>query len=457
MADDKKCWECLKRRHVCDRSRPSCKKCGVRGINCPGYDHKPLKWMAPCQTKAKRRGADPPIRRGERLAVAPALDVCPEATQALEAIEYYNINICPDLLTTGAAGSGNPFFTSPKLAHELPPTILQILASSAVGHRILQSSPRPRSEIAVLTTKLQVHRGESFRLLAQAMAQPASQISDETLVSILVLLLAEIQQSVASFTWRLHLDGASAIIRERGGLPGVFLSRPIFRHLLRYFVLVDVMGSTTAPCVEAERARRQLELVPLLPDLFGDGLLTCFPCAPELLQDIIANALPLLQRIRRFSALSWAADVKMAMCCAREDVSSRTGAAETSSWDWQRIARIYQAAVALYCVSSVLGCEVSGSRESKSAKSYKETCAGVSGMRLEYCSALVHDLRAVAASSNLQLRKMTIWPLMVAGIEVDTADEAAKRFIGDELAWISSAVGIASPLPAEQNVGEFVR
>lgn len=42
------CWECRKRRLVCDNSQPTCKKCEKSGKACPGYgDQKPLQWLEP--------------------------------------------------------------------------------------------------------------------------------------------------------------------------------------------------------------------------------------------------------------------------------------------------------------------------------------------------------------------------------------------------------------------------
>ncbi|OIW24740.1 hypothetical protein CONLIGDRAFT_685687 [Coniochaeta ligniaria NRRL 30616] len=42
------CWECRRRRLVCDCTRPVCNKCKTTGVVCPGYeDKKPLTWLAP--------------------------------------------------------------------------------------------------------------------------------------------------------------------------------------------------------------------------------------------------------------------------------------------------------------------------------------------------------------------------------------------------------------------------
>lgn len=52
----RQCWECLKRRLVCDFILPRCKKCVKRGVECPGYDaQKPLQWVEPGKVTSRKR------------------------------------------------------------------------------------------------------------------------------------------------------------------------------------------------------------------------------------------------------------------------------------------------------------------------------------------------------------------------------------------------------------------
>ena len=52
----RKCWECLQRRLVCDKTLPRCNKCQKRGGQCSGYDDaKPLQWVQPGMVTSKRR------------------------------------------------------------------------------------------------------------------------------------------------------------------------------------------------------------------------------------------------------------------------------------------------------------------------------------------------------------------------------------------------------------------
>ncbi|KAF1915756.1 hypothetical protein BDU57DRAFT_586971 [Ampelomyces quisqualis] len=57
----RQCWECLKRRLVCDHTLPGCKKCQKAGKECPGYDEqKPLQWIQPGKVTSRRRKKDNP-------------------------------------------------------------------------------------------------------------------------------------------------------------------------------------------------------------------------------------------------------------------------------------------------------------------------------------------------------------------------------------------------------------
>lgn len=50
------CWECRRRRLVCDFSLPECNKCRAAGVDCPGYgEKKPLKWLTPGKVRSRNR------------------------------------------------------------------------------------------------------------------------------------------------------------------------------------------------------------------------------------------------------------------------------------------------------------------------------------------------------------------------------------------------------------------
>lgn len=211
------------------------------------------------------------------------------------------------------------------------------------------------------------------------------------------------------------------------------------------------MGCTTAPGVERERALRQLETLALLPRLYGNGLDTVFPCPPELLADIVRvnvlrsdasvggverldAAAPTLQHILAFSPEGWA----MTIMSTSQDGEMIPCVRGTLA-DWTLVAGIYQRAIALYCIESC------GFGEDGYGTDKITTAAR--GLRKELTDRLVRDLKTVASGSTSlgsQLRKVVVWPLVIAGIELPEEEHVSRRFILKELRWISHAIGTYS-------------
>ena len=141
------------------------------------------------------------------------------------------------------------------------------------------------------------------------------------------------------------------------------------------------MGSATGPPMAMEKAQSQLEIINLLPALYGKGLHTSVPCPPELFASIILinhlrsllketdssrkdlrpAALEILNQIVSFSPERWAAEVALAQI--RGTIKGATKLSddgpdvgrdqEPSLSDWLCIATAYQCAVALYCVATL--------------------------------------------------------------------------------------------------------
>ena len=115
----RQCWECQRRRLVCDFSFPACNKCCAAGVDCPGYgENKPLRWLAPGKvtswTRQRRRliaqkdkGQSAtaatssegitdeipvlprhPEREVGKVSVPPSIKLTTEACTAVEAIIY---------------------------------------------------------------------------------------------------------------------------------------------------------------------------------------------------------------------------------------------------------------------------------------------------------------------------------------------------------------------------------
>ncbi|KAK4244933.1 hypothetical protein C7999DRAFT_16842 [Corynascus novoguineensis] len=455
----KQCWECRRRRLVCDVTHPECRKCQVRGVACPGYGRKPVKWLKPQQVNSKGP---------EKMMVSRTFkdERGRQMSAVLEAIEYYNLHIAADLVATGTRGAQNPYWMPRFSVRFLPPSCAQSIVCTSLCHRILQLSDAPESDQIILARRLQRHRGEALRALNADLGQRDLQASD-------------IQQSFEPPSWRNHSKGAAAIINLKGGFGNMVISHPYLCHLFRYYALY-VMGNTTSPRIEIESARNQLELASLIPILYGNGLATCFPCPPDLLVEIIrinhlrsvfasattltpsggsmgttlqeenkqTAALDVFWRIASFSTSKWAAEVAVSTSGDENPVSIA---------GWSDVASIYQSAIAVYCLASLLHDTMTSSKSDTiktvgGSYPYSNPNAGpnpdlkriVAEARKMYASTLINKLKE--ASKNTQLRKLVLWPLFVAGVEAGNED--ARRFVAGELRWISNALGTAAPLVA---------
>ncbi|KAL6710639.1 hypothetical protein ACN47E_008687 [Coniothyrium glycines] len=76
----RQCWDCLKRRLVCDNTLPHCKKCQKAGRECSGYDEqKPLQWIETGKVTSRRRKKEihPKV-----YSVTSSVRECPNQSQA---------------------------------------------------------------------------------------------------------------------------------------------------------------------------------------------------------------------------------------------------------------------------------------------------------------------------------------------------------------------------------------
>lgn len=209
------------------------------------------------------------------------------------------------------------------------------------------------------------------------------------------------------------------------------------------------MSTTTTPHPPLSTTHSHLHLLDLLPILHGNGLHTAFPCPSPLFALIIrinhlrAQSLQTAPHDRHTCALSLLHQIQSSSPALEN--WALAAAFETSSNDfggWDGVARVFQCAVMIYCVSSLL-CDATPPPDSPSVP---ETFLA------DTRKTLLHLLTEM--KTRPQLRKMLLWPVFVAG--VGAVDEVERGFVEGELRWISGAAGTAGGLVARGFLRERV-
>ncbi|KAI0973544.1 fungal-specific transcription factor domain-containing protein [Xylaria arbuscula] len=296
----KHCWECLRRRLVCDSVRPVCNRCRTAGLVCPGYDEKqPLRWVKPgrvsARTRGRRRGKaggvssrrTPDIADDDEVVEANIADrrrnnpssdeegprremddvlyfLGVRQPRALDAIMRYDI-VCENFAGVRASYIYNCEIyerTSPlnllleesrvklplaEVAHALPAPVQGLFILFALGYQIhklppdVDESVRVRARSAVSFWTYQV-----VRALNEDIAQEEKRSSDGTMTGVLMLMMA-CQQLQPSSAWRYHYRGLMQMVRLRGGIEKVWHESPHMQSGILSMIIGEVFANTTSP------------------------------------------------------------------------------------------------------------------------------------------------------------------------------------------------------------------
>jgi hypothetical protein len=209
----RQCWECHRRRLVCDFSLPGCRKCYTAGVECPGYgEKKPLKWVPAGEvTSRPRKKTIQPTTTKQHVAedrsdgqvVALSLSVprdrlVTEPGAIVEAAYYFNTCILPGY-TCLLQLAENAFITSFPMESlpAIPPPIHCTLVSLALSHRFHRLLPRnSRSDLREIEAKHYQHRGQAIQYLKEEIGRPDKCRTDKTLVGVIMLLLSDVGTSI---------------------------------------------------------------------------------------------------------------------------------------------------------------------------------------------------------------------------------------------------------------------
>ncbi|KAF2004178.1 hypothetical protein P154DRAFT_617399 [Amniculicola lignicola CBS 123094] len=478
----RQCWECLRRRLVCDFARPGCKKCQTHGAECPGYgEKKPLKWLAPGKVKSRTR-KQALVKRTphtshdlEKCTVAltaitinelkaaeemmegwegwadvefvPRNELRSDLLDVVQAVYYFNEYIYPEAKDINELAQ-NPFVTNfpVQLLHLMPPSIHHSVVCYILGYRI-HHTLGDANQVMVRDqySRMYHHRGRAIRSLTEELNEEKSRMSDATLASIVLFLCSELQQQAQLHNWRYHLDGLGKLVSMRGGYMKLASSpRPEMNVILAFFMIIGVYANTTSPPTDQITLLPHTDMMHLMNGFYQKNVFPNTLCAPALftstikINDLRARlaAIPvlddsyrqeaenILEELEGFSPEEWVA-------------ASDTKAPN----EWILISTIHQSAVMIFCISS-FQC-LSLLPQSKAMES-KRTFHG---------DRLILSLTKGVAKRNVE--RFIMWPLVVAGMEAGNRSAAMRTWVHNSLRDMSKHLGSSSPLLARDVLMKF--
>ena len=232
------------------------------------------------------------------------------------------------------------------------------------------------------------------------------------------------------------------------------------------------MSCSTGSRTHRNQTQDYLHYVELIPSLYGNGLTTCFPCPTDLFKDIIyINQLRdkrdqsdedktlwslsiqnVFSDITKFSPLDWVSDVVLTHIAAHTKYTS-TGESPPLLSDpllsaWLSVGHIYQCTVALYWIGALSG--LPGALDSWWPP---QDGLRISDVRESYYKTLIIHIKNICLTPNKevkQLRKILMWPLVVAGVETEAKDEGNKSLVMEQLDELTSYLGTFATLDAKE-------
>ncbi|KAK3353728.1 fungal-specific transcription factor domain-containing protein [Lasiosphaeria hispida] len=458
-ATSQQCWECRRRRLVCDATHPVCTKCRVARIVCPGYaDKKPLKWLAPGQVTSRSRGRNrkptSPVGGGPGVAEHPGLLLPPPTLQKLElrddtcdiveALAYYNTRLYPDAISHQLAP--NPFIIPIPSLHLIPASIVHALVSVAISHRLFQI-PRGASQSKALSgarSRLYHHRGIAIRLLNELVGSEQTRSGDVTIASVYALLVSVLQQSTEPPCWRPHAEFIVTLVGLRAPLPSFVRSSPHMQVTILAFLTIGILANTTSPPLRQFPPCLDPETTGLVAELYGQSYYPSFPCPKPLFLHIITinNLRSQVAACRPHLVPNMATDVTRTLAQI-EAFSPEDWASSQPSLreDWALIGHVFRSAVALYCIKSLHGAVV-----------FLQS-SGIKATKTEHAKTLLALLKEAQARPHV--RRCMAWPLVVAGVDATGASVDARAYVADELSEMSRDQGTGNLLVARDVLRRF--
>ncbi|KAF7157650.1 hypothetical protein CNMCM5623_002024 [Aspergillus felis] len=309
-----------------------------------------------------------------------------------------------------------------------------------LSHRMNQTRNDPESNS--LAVAFYRYRGLVIQSLRSDINEGQKRAGDVVLAGIITLLLIDAQQG-ASPHWQCHIEGLQYLIKLRGGIRSLARSASL-APLLHCFVFIAVMGNTSSPASHLATTTWRLGDTAFILEEFGNGVFDFQMCPKPLFAEII--------KINHLRVRAWRQDPARPEDLAQEayGVLSRINIFSSEQWanskpssneDWRIVGESYQAAVSLYCILSLQSLSVL-----PLTPLLRASCATH--------GQLLQNLLKEAQSSP-RIRRFTLWPLVVLGVQAVNGGAVMRAFVREHLPEMSRHIGSYVPLTAKAVLEKF--
>ncbi|KAL2819545.1 fungal-specific transcription factor domain-containing protein [Aspergillus cavernicola] len=419
------CWECLRLSLVCDFTEPECKRCSVAGVTCPGYgETKPLRlnWVAPGKVRSRTRKTKD---KGPKTLGVPVNSAMYPLMVALNELGRHPgiRKIQPVHID---AGMTRPDF------------IRLNIVCMALNHRMNRAGDK--REALALTHAYYHFRGLVLRSLNEEIRLERNRTRNVNvlIVGILSLLLADAHQG-EPLHWRCHLQGVQQLIMLRGGLRA--MTGPGIQPLLLCYTYVTVIGDTSSPASDLTMTTPLLaELITILKDN-GDKPYSFYPFPTPLFAATVeinylrARAISRVQTETETDPENFFQEAEQILQHIQSFHPEQWSKSRPAKPAWLLLARLMQAAVAIYCISSLSSLSL---LSHKHDHDHAKTTS-----RKSLYTLLKQALSAPWFNGSLT------WPLVVLGVDAVNDSANMRAFVKEGLTDLSYRGGSYVPLMAK--------
>ncbi|OJJ30540.1 hypothetical protein ASPWEDRAFT_164800 [Aspergillus wentii DTO 134E9] len=245
----KSCSSCDRRRIKCDRTLPQCRKCTIRGIQCPGFNSVRLKWGQGVASRGPLAGRNIPVQHASAESITLSVDTnsrlsapIPSPTRDCGLVDshsrlilshklfaHFNVNVAPRL--TWIDSPDHPWRKIVVPLAQRCPSLSMAILSAAAAHLLFTSTGDVPDTAAIETIGHHL-RDTCIRDLTKAISAELEgytrqQANDSSfLVQILATTLVLCYREIVvpdSTDWSLHLHACRILIERqkwRGDRPG---------------------------------------------------------------------------------------------------------------------------------------------------------------------------------------------------------------------------------------------